>query len=111
MRHGISHLDEGGRIVIRVRLADTQGEQLVMEVEDNGIGMEEAAALRKAGRKRPGIGLPNVRERLRLLFKDKADLETVSMEKGTLIRMTMPYLLSEPYGDRLDLSAGYGSGG
>jgi len=111
IRHGISHLDVGGEIVIRVRLDGTQGEQLVLEVEDNGIGLEEAADRREAGRKRPGIGLANIRERLRLLFKDKADLVLVPMEQGVLIRMTMPYLLSEPYGGRMELSEGYGSGG
>ncbi|MFB9277098.1 sensor histidine kinase [Cohnella cellulosilytica] len=97
IRHGISPLDEGGRIVIRVRLSDTEPEQLVLEVEDNGIGMEQAAMRREAGRKRPGIGLANVRERLRLLFKNKAGLEIRQLEQGVSARMTLPFLLSEPY--------------
>ncbi|MBW7473951.1 histidine kinase [Paenibacillus oenotherae] len=97
IRHGISHLDSGGRIYIRMGLADKNSAQLVLEVEDNGIGLEQSRLNQEAGRKRPGIGLANVRERLHLLFKDNAALETIPLEQGTLCRMTLPFLLSEPY--------------
>lgn len=97
IRHGISHLDSGGRIYIRMGLADNNPSQLVLEVEDNGIGLEQSRLKQEAGRKRPGIGLANVRERLKLLFKDNAVLETIPLEQGTLCRMIFPFLLSEPY--------------
>ncbi|CAH1200773.1 hypothetical protein PAECIP111893_01561 [Paenibacillus plantiphilus] len=97
IRHGISHLDSGGRIYIRMGLADNNPSQLVLEVEDNGIGLEQSRLHQEAGRKRPGIGLANVRERLHLLFKDNAALETIPLEQGTLCRMILPFLLSEPY--------------
>lgn len=38
-----------------------------------------------------------MRERLRLLFKDKGELEVIPLEQGTLCRMHLPVLLSEPY--------------
>lgn len=97
IRHGIASLEEGGRIYIRMELSETDSTQLVLEVEDNGIGVERSKMNREAGRKRPGIGLANVRERLRLLFKENAALEMVPLEQGTLFRMYLPLLLSEPY--------------
>ncbi|RUS45764.1 sensor histidine kinase [Cohnella sp. AR92] len=97
IRHGIGNMAEGGRIRIRVGLGGENGDLLVLEVEDNGVGIEKSK-LAQEGRKRPGIGLSNVRERLRLLFKDKGELETIPLEQGTLFRMNLPLLLSEPYG-------------
>ncbi|THF84604.1 cache domain-containing sensor histidine kinase [Cohnella fermenti] len=104
IRHGIGNMAEGGRIRIRVTLGEERKEQLVLEVEDNGVGIERSRQAQQ-GRKRPGIGLSNVRERLRLLFKDKGELEIVSLEQGTLSRMVLPLLLSEPYeGNRENIS-------
>lgn len=97
IRHGIGNMAEGGRIRIRIGLGGENGDLLVLEVEDNGVGIEKSK-LAQEGRKRPGIGLANVRERLRLLFKDKGELETIPLEQGTLFRMYLPLLLSEPYG-------------
>ncbi|MBB6637729.1 sensor histidine kinase [Cohnella thailandensis] len=96
IRHGIANMADGGKIRIRIRLGGEQEELLVLEVEDNGIGIEKSRQAQQ-GRKRPGIGLSNVRERLRLLFKDKGELEIVSLEQGTLSRMYLPLLISEPY--------------
>ena len=96
IRHGIANMADGGKIRIRIRLGGEQEELLVLEVEDNGIGIEKSRQAQQ-GRKRPGIGLSNVRERLRLLFKDKGELEIVSLEHGTLSRMYLPLLISEPY--------------
>ncbi|MCR2803880.1 sensor histidine kinase [Paenibacillus soyae] len=110
IRHGISHLGEGGRIYIRMGLSDTEPAQLVLEVEDNGIGMEKSRQHQEAGRKRPGIGLQNVRERLRLLFKDNAALEMESSGQGTRFWIKLPFLLSEPYSGR-ELSALADDGG
>ncbi|WP_240762334.1 cache domain-containing sensor histidine kinase [Paenibacillus thalictri] len=98
--HGIAHRSEGG--TIRLRIACTQQGNLIVEVEDNGVGIVQAAR-QQTTRKRPGIGLDNVRQRLKLLFKDHGALEIISLTEGTLVRMTMPYLLSEPYQNRLEL--------
>ncbi|MFC4305380.1 histidine kinase [Cohnella boryungensis] len=97
IRHGIGNRAEGGRIWIRTSAEGEKTERLIVEVEDNGIGMERSQAAQEQGRKRPGIGLANVRERLRLLFKDKGELEIVPLPQGTLFRMHLPLLLSEPY--------------
>lgn len=93
IQHGISNRSEGG--VIRIRIQDMEQEALVLEVEDNGVGFEEAKQMQR-NRKRPGIGLENIRQRLRLLFKDKGSVQIIPLEEGTIVRLTFPYMLSVP---------------
>ncbi|MDF2939225.1 MAG: hypothetical protein K0Q90_4598, partial [Paenibacillaceae bacterium] len=81
--------------------ARAEGGELVLEVEDNGMGMEEA--LRKPGRRSGhGIGLANLRERLQLLFKQEASLEFISGREGTLVRLRLPLLIATPYAQEGD---------
>ncbi|MED5019605.1 histidine kinase [Paenibacillus chibensis] len=97
IQHGIGNMAEGGRIWIRMGRSPQLPDRLTLEVEDNGAGIGQPGRNRGEGRKRPSIGLQNVRERLRLLFKDKGELEIIPLEQGTLCRMHLPVLLSEPY--------------
>lgn len=99
IKHGIGNMAEGGRILIRMGRSPLQQDRLTLEVEDNGVGIEQSTKNQGEARKRPSIGLQNVRERLRLLFKDKGELEVIPLEQGTLCRMHLPVLLSEPYGN------------
>nr|WP_145157214.1 sensor histidine kinase [Paenibacillus terrae] len=97
IKHGIGNMAEGGRILIRMGRSPLLQDRLTLEVEDNGVGIEQSTKNQGEARKRPSIGLQNVRERLRLLFKDKGELEVIPLEQGTLCRMHLPVLLSEPY--------------
>ncbi|MET3848613.1 sensor histidine kinase [Paenibacillus sp. OAE614] len=97
IKHGIGNMAEGGRILIRTGRSPLLQDRLTLEVEDNGVGIEQSSKNQGEARKRPSIGLQNVRERLRLLFKDKGELEVIPLEQGTLCRMHLPVLLSEPY--------------
>ncbi|MEK5642766.1 sensor histidine kinase [Paenibacillus cellulositrophicus] len=97
IKHGIGNMAEGGRILIRMGRSPLLQDRLTLEVEDNGIGIDQSSKNQGEARKRPSIGLQNVRERLRLLFKDKGELEVIPLEQGTLCRMHLPVLLSEPY--------------
>ncbi|WP_168121228.1 histidine kinase [Paenibacillus sp. HB172176] len=93
IQHGIAPLDGAGTIRIH---AYRQGELLLLQVSDTGIGLEEAAKL-KVARKRKGIGLVNLRERLQLLFKDEARLKIASGATGTTVTIELPLLVAPPY--------------
>lgn len=94
IQHGFGKTVEDGQIVIR---AYAQSGQLVLEVEDNGVGLEAARAVQTVPRKRKPIGIQNLQDRLKLLFRQESALELLPLESGTLARMTMPLLVSRPY--------------
>lgn len=97
--HGLVHMKAGGKIVVRVRNVDGM---LRLEVQDNGQGLtgpEQGKAI--PVRKRKGIGLGNLRERLALLYKGEAQLLLLPLESGALARLNIPLLVSSPY-DRGD---------
>jgi glucose-6-phosphate-specific signal transduction histidine kinase len=65
LKHGIGQLPEGGEIRIQ---AASEPESLVLRVENTGQLAERKPA-------DPQIGLSNIRERLRLLYGDRARLQ------------------------------------
>ena len=70
-----------------------QGEELLIQVEDDGIGMEEDAlkALLKKEKRGPGIGLFNVHRRLQLAYGESYGLKVWSAPgKGTRVEMQIP---------------------
>jgi len=94
IKHGLASKIEGGCIFLRSRLSDSR---LIIEVEDNGVGMGSANLLEKpTGFGGTGIGLANVAERLKVLYGDTARMTIDSHQgKGTLIRLRVPVLQSE----------------
>ena len=92
IKHGLSSKVEGGSIHLRSRLVDSG---LVIEVEDDGVGM---AATQQMGNgsdsgRGAGIGMANVSERLQVLYGDTARMTIDSHEgKGTLVRIRLPLL-------------------
>ena len=89
LKHGLAPKIDGGRIQLRTTNRDGR---LHIEIEDNGVGISEE--------KMPhvyveGIGLSNVRERLRVLYGADFRLEIVSHTgQGTVIRIDIPELVS-----------------
>jgi two-component system LytT family sensor kinase len=94
IKHGLASKIEGGSIFLRSRMTDSQ---LVIEVEDDGVGMGAANLLEKpSGLGGTGIGMANVAERLKVLYGETARMTIDSREgKGTLIRLRLPVLQSE----------------
>jgi two-component system, LytTR family, sensor kinase len=93
LKHGLAPKLEGGRIQL---CATSSGGRLVIEIEDNGMGISEE---RMPHVYVEGIGLSNVRERLRVLYGDDFHLEIRSREgKGTLIRIEVPEVVGSAAG-------------
>ncbi len=94
IKHGLASKVEGGSIYLRSRVNDSQ---LVVEVEDDGVGMGAVQLLeRPSGLGGTGIGMANVAERLKVLYGDTARMNIDSREgKGTLIRLRLPVLPTE----------------
>lgn len=96
IQHGFSQNGERGEIWIRLA---REGGKLRVEVEDNGVGMEQAAASSRQETRGHGIALENLKERLNLLFKKESSVEIWEGRsgKGTLVAVVFPLLLSAPY--------------
>jgi two-component system LytT family sensor kinase len=89
VRHGIANKVDGGTITLRARRT---GDRLMIEVEDDGVGIPEAtqAALPN---KLPGkgIGVSNVRERLQVIYNQDYKMVIESQAgQGTRISIEVP---------------------
>lgn len=88
--HGLYNKVDTG--VLRIRVAEEE-DMLIVEVEDDGVGRAAAARLKAAnaiGHKSMGTTLTE--ERLRLINKEKASVETIDLERdgqplGTKVRI------------------------
>ena len=82
IKHGILKKIEGGNVKIKIN--DKQ-DNVFVEICDNGVGFEKADNSLSTG-----IGLKNVRNRLRLLYGEKYDLNIISSDKGTDVSFYIP---------------------
>src|SRR6185312_9587224 len=85
IKHGISGLVDGGAVTIRT--SHNNG-RLAIEVEDDGVGISEAEL---AGILNKGIGVSNVKERLKVLYnQDYRMLIDSQPGRGTRIEIEVP---------------------
>lgn len=90
IKHGLSPKIEGGSITLRSRLIKSR---LVIEVEDDGVGMGAAQVVASDGIAGAGIGMANIQERLKVLYGEAAKMMIDGREGGgTLIRLRLPIL-------------------
>lgn len=88
IKHGLSPKIEGGTIFLRSRVTSSR---LIIEVEDDGVGMGGAQLEESSTWSGMGIGMANISERLQVLYGDVARMTIDSHEgKGTLIRIRLP---------------------
>jgi len=81
VRHGIDPSEEGGRIDIDIVRT---GDRCVVRVADTGVGLQPAAD-------GLGTGLAALRERLQLIFGDRAQLRLISdAPQGLTVEVDLP---------------------
>lgn len=94
--HGVEAMGEEGRILLKGYVS---GEDIVLEVIDNGLGMSEEAAAgllfgpeKSPGSQRgSGVGLVNVNQRIKVYFGAAYGLSIVSEpDHGTTVRIRLP---------------------
>ncbi len=83
IKHGLEPKAEGGSLKVKAEILHGK---LAVSVADTGLGFGKAAT---AG---TGVGLANIRERLQLLYGNKASLTVAENQpSGTLVTVTVPY--------------------
>ncbi|MEO6278867.1 histidine kinase [Roseateles sp.] len=86
VRHGIEPKPQGGRIELDAR---REGERFVLEVRDDGVGLQAAAA---SPTQDQGLGLANLRDRLAGLYGGSARLIIQQPPTGGLsARIELPW--------------------
>ncbi len=88
IKHGLEPRIAGGVITLRSRL---EHGKLVIEVEDDGVGIAPGRAHSSGVLQGTGIGMKNVRERLEVLYGDAAIFEVMSRPgRGTKVTLAFP---------------------
>ncbi|HSC64558.1 MAG TPA: histidine kinase, partial [Caldimonas sp.] len=92
IKHGLEPKAEGGTLTVSAEIVHGR---LAVTVADTGLGFGRADT---AG---TGIGLANIRERLKLLYGDKASMVVAdNLPSGTVVTLTVPYQALQREGDR-----------
>jgi Histidine kinase/Histidine kinase-, DNA gyrase B-, and HSP90-like ATPase len=87
IKHGLEPKAEGGKLRVAAEIVHGK---LQVTVADTGLGFGKAAT---AG---TGVGLANIRERLQLLYGNKASLTVAENQPtGTVVTVTVPYTTVE----------------
>jgi two-component sensor histidine kinase len=91
IKHGLEPKAEGGRLAVRAEIVHGK---LAVTIADTGLGFGKAAT---AG---TGTGLNNIRERLKLLYGNRASMVvTENVPSGTVVTLTVPYQAQTREGD------------
>ena len=87
IKHGLEPKPEGGKLVVKAEIVHGK---LAVTVADTGLGFGRAASSGKTAG--TGVGLANIRERLQLLYGNKATLTiTENPGGGTRVVLAVPY--------------------
>ncbi len=88
IKHGLSKMEEGGRISIS---ASVDNQNLVLSVADNGPGIPETM-LDGSLEAFKGVGLMNVRNRLKEMYGENQKFTFTNQdEKGCKATVVLPY--------------------
>lgn len=77
VKHGISKLKEGGEICLQTLIID---DELVIQIRNTGTYRNNTSK-----KKRSGLGLKNTKQRLELLFGDRAKIEITNEDNNVVL--------------------------
>jgi sensor histidine kinase YesM len=80
IKHGLEPKLGGGTVSVRAKGVDGA---VQIEVEDDGLGFDD--------RNGDGVGLANLRERLRAVYGERASVTICNLAPGTCVRLTIPH--------------------
>jgi LytS/YehU family sensor histidine kinase len=87
IKHGLEVKAEGGLLQFRAEVAHNK---LRVTVSDTGLGFGATPS------KGTGLGLQNIRERLKLIYKDQAQIIiTPNQPSGVCVTIEVPYELAK----------------
>lgn len=84
IKHGVTKRPEGGTVWIRTYTDETH---YIVSVEDDGVGFDPAAVLKKDGRSH--VGLPNICYRLETMLHAAVDVKS-KLGVGTTVTVRIP---------------------
>ncbi|MEO8924818.1 MAG: ATP-binding protein, partial [Caldimonas sp.] len=88
IKHGLEPKAEGGKLDVTAEIVHGN---LAVTIADTGLGFGRAET---AG---TGIGLTNIRERLKLLYGERASMTVAhNSPSGTIVTLTVPYQAQKP---------------
>jgi len=91
IKHGLEPRISGGTITVRSRI---DGGRMIIEVEDDGVGIAPGRTHSSGVLRGTGIGMKNVRERLDVLFGGAAMFDVTSRPgRGTKVTLAIPISL------------------
>ncbi len=94
IKHGLEPKAEGGSLKVKAEILHGK---LAVTVADTGLGFGRAAT------QGTGVGLANIRERLALLFGNKASVTVAENQpSGTVVTITVPYTTARKHDDHND---------
>ena len=97
--HGIDRMVDEGKIIITVKQAENDEDDVLITVSDNGVGMTKEQCekiLKKERSDSGGIGVKNVNDRLKIYFGEKYGLTIESeLDVGTKVTARIPKLYKE----------------
>ena len=89
IKYAVAPREQGGTICID---GDLLGDKIRLSVGDNGPGIVDGQRL-EPGR---GVGIRNTRERLQVLYGDRACVELIDQQPGLKVQLTLPAEFTTP---------------
>lgn len=92
VKHGFSRRTDAGKIRVA---SQRDGDRLILTVEDDGKGIAEPASIQECS----GIGIKNVKGRLKEMYKGDFQFEIASPnQEGFIARIVIPFQLAQGEG-------------